>query len=117
MDNRVAVLCHEAKEHLAPRIIKIMKDLVAKFLLFFDANRAYRFRDGFAPLLCDTLDVDLIEWHRVSYSRCRCLFISKLASSPSDFSPICGRDDPLLVCALQTAGENDNSEIGYLNEE
>ena len=23
----------------------------------------------------------------------------------------------LLVCALQTAGENDNSEIGYLNEE
>ena len=32
MDNRVAVLCHKAKEHLAPRIIKIMKDLVAKFL-------------------------------------------------------------------------------------
>jgi hypothetical protein len=26
-------------------------------------------------------------------------------------------EDPLLVCALQTAGENDNSEIGYLNEE
>ena len=22
-----------------------------------------------------------------------------------------------LFCALQTAGENDNSEIGYLNEE
>ena len=26
-------------------------------------------------------------------------------------------EDPLLVCALQTAGENDNSEIGYVNEE
>ena len=26
-------------------------------------------------------------------------------------------EDPLLVCALQTARENDNGEIGYLNEE
>jgi hypothetical protein len=26
-------------------------------------------------------------------------------------------EDPLLDCALQTASENDNSEIGHLNEE
>ena len=32
MDSGVAVLCDESKEHLAPRIIKIMKDLIAKFL-------------------------------------------------------------------------------------
>ena len=39
--------------------------------LGFDYRRlrgaAARFCDGSAPLLCNTLDVDLIEWHRVSY--------------------------------------------------
>jgi hypothetical protein len=44
-------------------------------------------------------------------------FLPAISQAVHQFSPICGWEDPLLVCALQTAGENDNSEIGYVNEE
>ena len=59
-----------------------------------------RFRDGFAPLLCNALNVDLVEWHKVtllvecvwsSVNCCNALhryfFTSKAACSPSDFGP------------------------------
>jgi hypothetical protein len=60
----IPVLFDEMKEYFTPRIIEVMKDLIAKFLQFFDADRADRFRDGFATLLCNALNVDLIEWHK-----------------------------------------------------
>jgi hypothetical protein len=36
------------------------------------------FRDGFAPVLCDALDIDLIEWHGVSYLGWMWLAIGKV---------------------------------------
>jgi hypothetical protein len=67
IDSGIPVLFDEFKEFLAPRIIQIMEDLLAKFFQFFDTGSADRFRDRFAPLFCDCIDVDLIEWHGVSY--------------------------------------------------
>jgi hypothetical protein len=65
-DSGIPVLFDESKEFAAPWIIDVMEDLIAKFFQFFDTGSTDRFRDGFAPLLCDAIDVDLIEWHRVS---------------------------------------------------
>jgi hypothetical protein len=66
IDSGIPVLFDEFKKFIAPRIIQVMEDLIAKFFQFFGAGSADRFRDGFSPLLCDAIDVDLIEWHRVS---------------------------------------------------
>jgi len=65
MDSGVAVLRDESKEYFAPRIIEVMENLIAKFLQLFGTDGSNGFRDGFAPLFGDALDVDLIEWHKV----------------------------------------------------
>ena len=59
INSGIPVLFDEFKEFVAPGIIEVMEDLVAKFSRFFDVDRADRFRDGFAPFLCDIIDVDL----------------------------------------------------------
>src|SRR6266404_9796000 len=56
---------HKLKERLAPRSIRIIKHLFAKFLEFFNTDDSDRFRDGFPPLVIDRFGVlKFFKWHR-----------------------------------------------------
>jgi len=67
VDSGVAVLFDEPKECLTPGIIDIMEDLIAKFLQLFGRDRSDGFGDRFASLFVDVVEVNLFEWHGVSY--------------------------------------------------
>src|SRR5436309_8788779 len=56
---------NQLKERLSPRSVRLIKDLFAKLLEFFNANCSDRFGDGFAPLLVGSFNVEeFFEWHR-----------------------------------------------------
>src|SRR5262245_63716482 len=58
------IFLDQLKERLPPWSTGVIKNLVAKFFEFFNADWSDRFRDGFSPLVVHSFSVlEFFKWH------------------------------------------------------
>ena len=69
MKRGAGVLGDKFEEGFSPRIVRVTEQLVAKFLQFFDADRANRLGQRFATLFVEILKIECFERHGCNENR------------------------------------------------